>query len=91
MIRPGVITIHETGGVTSRYFVPSGYAEVNPESCIVLAETAQNLAEIDVATINAQVEAAATALQQTQSEAEQLCAEKTLRVAKALLLAKTGQ
>ena len=38
MIRPGIIAVHGHDNATTRYFVPAGYAEVNPDGCIVLAE-----------------------------------------------------
>ena len=42
LLRPGVIEIWQANQVERRIFVAGGFAEVNPESCIVLAEDAQD-------------------------------------------------
>ncbi len=46
MIRPGVITVHANDSSQTRYFVPAGYAEVNPDGCTLLVEKARNLAQV---------------------------------------------
>ncbi|MFQ5953681.1 MAG: F0F1 ATP synthase subunit epsilon [Kiloniellales bacterium] len=46
-VRPGVISIYESGEVSLRIFVAGGFAEVTPERCTVLAESAVPLDEID--------------------------------------------
>ena len=38
-IRPGVISVHADGEI-ERIYVDAGFAEVNPDSCVVLAEQA---------------------------------------------------
>ena len=44
---PGVIEVYESGRVTERIFVAGGFAEATPDRCVVLAETALPVAEID--------------------------------------------
>ncbi len=44
IIRPGVVTVHRDGKA-ERFFVTAGYAEVNPQGCIVLAEHLYDLAK----------------------------------------------
>ncbi|MCB1971011.1 MAG: ATP synthase F1 subunit epsilon [Geminicoccaceae bacterium] len=46
LVRPGVIDIHEKGEITQQIFIEGGFAEVNPEGLIVLAEAATPLDEI---------------------------------------------
>jgi F-type H+-transporting ATPase subunit epsilon len=47
-VRPGVIQILADGNaVSERIFVEGGFAEVNAAGCTVLAERAQNVADID--------------------------------------------
>jgi F-type H+-transporting ATPase subunit epsilon len=47
MLRGGTIDIYEGDRVTDRLFVDGGFAEVTPERCTVLANTAIPLAEIN--------------------------------------------
>jgi F-type H+-transporting ATPase subunit epsilon len=47
LLRPGVIEIHDGGSVKQRIFVGGGFAEVNERGCIVLAEEALPVEEID--------------------------------------------
>ena len=46
-IRPGVVTLFTPDGETKRIFVAGGFADVNPESCSVLAEEAMNVSDLD--------------------------------------------
>ena len=39
-VRPGTIRLHDGGGEPAEIFVASGFAEVTPERCTVLAEEA---------------------------------------------------
>lgn len=57
IIRPGVVTVHE-GSEKKRYFVPSGYAEVNPEGCTVLAEHMRDLAHVNMLEVQRDLEVA---------------------------------
>src|SRR5271155_286368 len=50
-LKPGVIDVWDGGKITERIFVGGGFAEVTPERCVVLAETAQAVAEIDRAKV----------------------------------------
>jgi len=46
-LKPGVIDVWDDGAITERIFVGGGFAEVTPERCVVLAETATPVAELD--------------------------------------------
>lgn len=47
LLRPGVIAVHEGDRVTRRIFVAGGFAEINETGCIVLAEEALPVEELD--------------------------------------------
>lgn len=55
-LRPGVIDVWDGGKITDRIFVGGGFAEVTPERCVVLAETAQPVADIDRAKVLERIE-----------------------------------
>ncbi|PZP86204.1 MAG: ATP synthase F1 subunit epsilon [Azospirillum brasilense] len=86
MIRPGVITIHE-GAAKQRLFVSAGYADVSPEGTTVLSDHLRDLASVTVEEAAAAVDAAQTAQNVAESEAEKAAAAKQLAVAEALVLA----
>jgi F-type H+-transporting ATPase subunit epsilon len=47
LLRPGVIAVYEGDRVTRRIFVAGGFAEINEAGCIVLAEEALPVEELD--------------------------------------------
>lgn len=55
-LRPGVIDVWDGGKITDRIFVGGGFAEVTPERCVVLAETAKPVSEIDRAAVTERLE-----------------------------------
>ena len=82
MIRPGVVKVH--GDSPKRLFVSGGYAEVNPQGCIVLAEHVRDLAEVDKVTAEAELKDA----QHDYDHAEEVAkprAEKRLLLAHVLV------
>lgn len=46
-VKVGIIDLHNGGQITDRIFVAGGFAEVTNDRVTVLAEEAQNVAEID--------------------------------------------
>ncbi|MBT3765159.1 MAG: ATP synthase F1 subunit epsilon [Rhodospirillaceae bacterium] len=48
-VRPGTVDIHEDGKVRDRLFVRGGFAEVTGERCVLLAEEAVPVSELDSA------------------------------------------
>ena len=56
-LKPGVIEVHEDGQVIDRIFVAGGFAEVVPERCVVLAELATPVAELDRAQVTERIAA----------------------------------
>ena len=67
-IRPGVIDVHEDGAVRNRYFIAGGFAEVDPEKCVVLADEATPVAELDKTAAQQRLEAALQALEEADAE-----------------------
>ncbi|MCR4267857.1 F0F1 ATP synthase subunit epsilon [Nitratireductor sp. ZSWI3] len=46
-IKPGVVTVNAAGGGSERYVVFGGFADILPEGCTVLAESAVHVDEIN--------------------------------------------
>ena len=40
LLRGGVVSLHQGGQVTDRFFVAGGFAEIAPERCTILADSA---------------------------------------------------
>jgi F-type H+-transporting ATPase subunit epsilon len=55
MMKPGVVVIEEAPAKKLRLFVPGGFAEVAPSGLTILADKAIALAELDAATLDAEV------------------------------------
>ena len=55
-LKPGVIDVWDGGKITERIFVAGGFAEVTPVRCVVLAETAMPVGEIDRARVVERIE-----------------------------------
>lgn len=49
MLRGGTVSLYENGQVTDRFFVASGFAEITPSRCTILADEAVPVAELDAA------------------------------------------
>lgn len=84
MVRAGVVHVHDAQGGDIRYFIPSGYAEVNTEGCTILAEHARDLAAVDLAAANKELEIARHDLSQAAA-ADQAKYEKRVFLAEALV------
>ncbi|QDY99909.1 F0F1 ATP synthase subunit epsilon [Nitratireductor mangrovi] len=46
-VKPGVVTVKTASGKSDRYVVFGGFADILPESCTLLAESATRVDEID--------------------------------------------
>lgn len=68
LLRPGVIAVYEADRVTERVFVAGGFAEINERGCVVLAEAAQRLDEIDGAAAADELREAEAALAAAEAE-----------------------
>ncbi|MEO3428160.1 F0F1 ATP synthase subunit epsilon [Pelagibius sp. CAU 1746] len=86
-LRPGVIQVHDGGGVTERIFVAGGFAEVTPARCTVLAEEALPVGEIDRAAAEQRLSNAKDDLLDAKDAGEKAAAERQVKVAEELLRA----
>ena len=56
-LRPGRVMVYgEDKNLLKAFFVSGGFAEVNPEKCIVLAETVDEINELEKATIEKEIQ-----------------------------------
>lgn len=93
LLRPGVIAVYEGTKVTRRIFVAGGFAEVNEQGCVVLAEGAQMVEELDRAAVEQALKDAEEDLADAKepSEDERARLERAVAVARARLEAVTAK
>ncbi|MDP6352977.1 MAG: F0F1 ATP synthase subunit epsilon [Alphaproteobacteria bacterium] len=84
-VRTGVIDMYEGDAIAERIFVAGGFAEVTPERCIVLAEEAVPLADLDAEVIRARVRDAEEAIDDARDDAERAQPAADLEIARAML------
>ena len=84
-IRPGVIDIHEGGRVAHRIFVGGGFAEVLPDRCTVLAETAVMVDDIDRGEVEQRIRDAELDLRDAETDLERARAQGRLDGLSAML------
>lgn len=87
MIRPGVIDVTQPDGSHVRFFAATGYADVTPESCTVISDHIQDLADVSSSDAQDAVVAARLALTNAENDNERTAAEKILQSAEALVAA----
>jgi F-type H+-transporting ATPase subunit epsilon len=85
LLRPGVISVYQGDRVDRRLFVDGGFAEVNEQGCIVLAERAEPLEEIQVDGARQQLRDAEEDVGGAKGDAERERLEKTVEIARARL------
>ncbi len=84
-VRPGVISIYEGGAVRQRIFVAGGFAEVTPERCTVLADSALPLDEIDRAALERRIASLGEEVADAVSDQERARRQAELDTARAML------
>ena len=90
-VRPGTVDIYQDGKVGERIFVAGGFAEVSPDSCVLLAEEAVPVAEIDRAQTEQRLNDARERLDSAEAGSpEANNAERRLKVEEAMLAAVEG-
>ena len=87
LVRPGVIDVHDEGGITARIFVAGGFAEVTEARLTVLAEEAVALDALDRGAIEARLGRAEKEAGAAEAEEEKAAAEKEIGLAQAMLAA----
>ncbi len=88
-VRPGVIDIYD-GGIDAKFireriFVAGGFAEVSESRCTVLAEEALSLRDIDVAALDARLNAGRAALAAADSDEERARRSRDVAVIEAMI------
>lgn len=51
-LKHGTITLTNDGGEKKKFFITGGFADVTPELCMILAEQAVNVNDIDIAALD---------------------------------------
>ena len=87
MIRPGVIDVKMPDGIHRRFFAVSGYADVTPDSCTVISDHIQDLADISPAEADEAVSSARSALAGAETADARAAAEKLLHSSETLAAA----
>ncbi len=78
IIKPGIMTIYETGKDEKRAAIHAGFAEILPDKVTILAEIAEWPEEIDVARAEAAMERAQARIQEKASGTDMMRAETAL-------------
>jgi F-type H+-transporting ATPase subunit epsilon len=86
-VRPGTVVVFRDGTAAERIFVEGGFAEVTPEGCVVLAERAVLLTEIDRSLADSALEDARAAVEEAIDETAKLEAQQSVAIAEARLAA----
>ena len=90
LLRPGVIEIYEGSQISERIFVGGGFAEVNERGCIVLAEEALPVSELDAEAARRRLSNAQDDLSEAKDDAERARYEREIAIAEAQLQAAGG-
>ena len=83
LLRPGVIEIHDGGAITQRIFVGGGFAEVNERGCIVLAEEALPVEDIDLGKARQRLKDAQDDLAEATNDVDRARLEREIAIAEA--------
>lgn len=85
LLRPGVIEVHDGGQVKERIFVAGGFAEVNEQSCTVLAEEATRVGDLNPEHARRRFSNAQDDLGEAKEDADRARCERELRIAEAMI------
>jgi F-type H+-transporting ATPase subunit epsilon len=77
-LRPGVVEAKLASGTAERIFVRGGFADANPDGLTVLAEQAIRVADLDAATIAAEIRNAEEDVADAKDPAVKVAAELKL-------------
>jgi F-type H+-transporting ATPase subunit epsilon len=86
-LRPGTISVFDAGKVAQRIFVAGGLAEVTPERCTVLAESALPVDGIDRAAAEGDIRLAREDVAEAKDDAERSRLEAAIAIAEAKIAA----
>ncbi len=82
-IRPGTIVVFRDGKSAERIFVEGGFAEVTPEGCVVLADRAVPIGELDLERVAKAIQEARETLDEAKDEVTRAEAQHRLLIAEA--------
>lgn len=74
-VKPGVVDVTMDDGGSKKIYVRGGFADVSPSGLTLLAEHATDLAEFDMADLDAQIEAAKSELADASDERKEKAAK----------------
>jgi F-type H+-transporting ATPase subunit epsilon len=77
-VKPGVVTVKPVSGAEERYVVFGGFADILPEGCTLLAESAMLVSEIDREDLARRIQEAKEDLEDAKSDEERTRAEAFL-------------
>lgn len=90
-IRPGVLEVYGNDNeAPRRIFVAGGFVDVTPDSCIVLAEEAVMLDDLDKAELEQKLQNLSEDLNMVEGDADRERVAQRIRITKAALSAVTG-
>jgi F-type H+-transporting ATPase subunit epsilon len=67
-IKPGVVSVKLASGQVNKYVVFGGFADILPDSCTLLAESAVPATELTVDTLQKRIEAVQNQINNAQSD-----------------------
>jgi F-type H+-transporting ATPase subunit epsilon len=77
-VKPGVVTVKAEGGAEERYVVFGGFADILPDGCTLLAESATSVKDIDRAEIARRIQEAREDLNDAEDHHARTRAEELL-------------
>lgn len=77
-LKPGVLDVTMADGSTDRIFVRGGFADANPEGLTLLAEEAQRVADMDMASLDQAIQDAREDAADAKDDATKTAAETKL-------------
>lgn len=77
-LKPGILEVTMADGTTDRIFVRGGFADANPEGLSLLAEEAQRVEDMDMASLDQSIENAREDVADAKSDAAKTSAETRL-------------
>ena len=90
LLRPGVIEIHDGGVIKQRIFVGGGFVEVNERGCIVLAEEALPVEDIDIDQARRRLKDAQDDLGEATNDVDRARLEREIAIAEAQIAVAAG-
>ena len=69
-VKPGIVEVKSSSGSSNRYVVFGGFADILPEGCTVLAESAVHIDDIDREALEQRIQNTREDLQDAKTDAE---------------------